>query len=1137
VKKKRPPVMLVTSLVIAVLVFFLPSLLCLPPVIDYGQRLLSRQLSVSLSMQSCSLGWLQGVRCENLRYQDPAKGIRVTSPQIAGDKGLLLLLLAPRYLGELTAEQPTLTFLPLAADVANSAPAAVESSGAGQTGGPTWWERITCKFAVHKGLVELDQGSRGRQEIARAIDIKGSLAEGTVEYSLAFRSGLEQEGHLRARGFVNLPTARQSPLDSLISRTEVDIKDLELSAFLDLAASRSDFPRGGGVLAASGQVVTAGIEAFEVRGETSLRGLHLAGGFLGADQPAVDQVLFTFKGSRTATTGWRLATLKLVSDPVRFEASGSYDQAVAVLAAKGSVNLPAVAAQLPHLLSLHEQTRIGEGKVDFSLDVSGTPEELALQGACRTSRLAVVHGGRSFAWDAPLSMAVDAERRQGKTTVRTLQAHTPFLEALGSGSVDDFSFRATANLGRMSEELEKIFAFKYHGIGQLTLTGSSQITADGRYQLATRIGINQLALSRAGTPVLPPHNLLLTGTATALPAFFQYGEIHALQVEGEFWPGKFSFSAQDGEPQTGKRPTDCSLSGAFDLERLGLFYQGLAGVVPEVRWGGIFSFDGSGAWEDQRLSLEAMEGRVDRLAVNVGRYTHKEARVNVSMANAMATGTGPVAVRGLKVADNWEDFTEQERPKFLVDFQQQRLDVRHLNFSAAAVGGRGSLLVTDWRQPRGEVAAELQTRSDAAFLAGILKAAGWFPEDLGMKGRTRALLTTRSGGEQEPLAVLDVQVEPFALVRAKKKLFADPRLTFQARVLGNVSGDGGVKIQDFRLHTAPLRVAGTGLVQRRMPASLELQGTLTPDLKYFSEMLGSLIGQKIAMTGERDASFLFASPLNRSTALQQMTLSARLPVDQLRYRGIALHRLEIPVEFNRGKLQAAIAGELGGGRVTLTPQWVFEGRKTLLSLPAASQVLEQVVLQPSLQDRILAPLHPLFGSLAQPKGPIDLRLDEFSWPVSAKKVEQPVFRVTVGLDKVQLQPTRILRELLDLNGLNDKPLRMKEQDVACEGRDGRVTCKPVHLLAGEVEIGISGMVGKDRSLAYLVQMPVLAPLADKVAQTFQAGTLVSAEITGPLDDPVYDQAALLAEATDQLLKAAVEKKPRPEADKPSGNEP
>ena len=1136
-KKKRPSAMTAASLAIAALVLFLPSLLCLPPIIDYAQRFISRQFSVSLTVQSCSLGWWQGFSCENLRYQDPARGFRLTAPRLAGDKGLLLLLLAPQYLGAITAEQPQVTFFPLPAGVAGDERPAVGASSSEQAGRPAWWERLTCRFTVQKGLVEFDQGQNGCQEIAREIDLKGSLAVGTIDYALAFRSGSQQEGHLRAHGFINLPTARQSLFDSLISRTEVDIKDLELSGFLDLAASRSNLPRGRGVLAATGHVVTAGIKDFEVQGETSLRGLHLSGGFLGPDQPAIDQLLFTFKGSHNAATGWRLAALDLTSDPVRLEASGSYDHAVAALAAKGSVNLPVVAAQLPHLLSLHEQTRFREGTVDFSLDVTGTPQELELKAACRTGRLAVVHKGQSFFWDTPLSLVIEAGRRQDKTTVRILQAHTPFLEAQGSGSADDFSLQATANLGLMSEELRKLFALKYHANGSLTVAGSSKIQEDGRYQLATRIGINQLTLNRAGVPVLPSHDLLLTGAATARPAFFQDGGLSALRVETDFWPGKFSFSTQDSESEAGKSQTSCAASGELDLERLNNFFHGFTGTVPLVKWGGLFAFDGSGSWEDHRLSVQVLEGRMDRLAVSAGRYSHKEAQVTVSLANAIAVRPRSVVVRGLKVAENLEDFTEQERPIFLVDFQRQRLDLRHLNFNAAALRGRGSLLLGDWRQPHGEVVTEIQAESDAAFLVNPLKAADWFPENMTMKGQAQTTLKTRSGGEQELLTDLAVQVEPFELLRAKKKWFGAPRLSFNASVQGDLLGEGALKIPAFKLQTTPLQVAGTGLMQRGTHASLELQGTLAPDLQYFSRLLASGTGQKILLTGQTEGSFLYASPLKRPLALHEVTLSARLPVDLLRYRGLELRRLEFPVELNRGKLQVVIDGELSGGRVTLEPQMTLDARRTVMELPASSQILKDVVLQQPWVDRILGPLHPLFGALAKPKGTIDLRLDEFSWSRNEKGMQQPVFQATLGLGKVQFKPTKVLRELLDLNGIEDKTLQSKEQEVTCTGKEGLVSCKPVHLVAGGIEIGISGTVGKDRSLAYLLQMPVLSPLAGKVEQSLQVGVSVSVEIAGTLDAPVIDQEALLAAVTDQLIKAAVEKPPQPVAAESSGNEP
>ena len=91
----------------------------------------------------------------------------------------------------------------------------------------------------------------------------------------------------------------------------------------------------------------------------------------------------------------------------------------------------------------------------------------------------------------------------------------------------------------------------------------------------------------------------------------------------------------------------------------------------------------------------------------------------------------------------------------------------------------------------------------------------------------------------------------------------------------------------------------------------------------------------------------------------------------------------------------------------------------------------------------------------------------------------------------------------------------------------RILCTPLHLLTGEADIGISGSVGKDRKLDYLVQMPVTEHLAGKVQLPVQQGVSVSAAITGTMDAPFFDQQALLTQVTGQLTKAAAEKSEQP----------
>ena len=1135
VKGKRRSVIIAASLVIGVLLFFLPSLLCLKPVVRSTLGSINRQLPGSLAVQACSLGWWQGIHCEGLSYEDPALGVRLTAPKLTGDKGLFVLMVAPQYLGEITIDQPVVTLLaqPTGGDTTRHNEAAAVSPGGppvlaqeSAAVGPPWWERLTFRGKVTKGLVVLDQAQGLKQEIARDIDFKGSLAVGTVNYAFAFRSGLEgQEGTLRAEGFINLPTARQSLFDALISRTEVEIKGLEIAAFLDLAASRWNFPKGNGVLDATCQVATAGIDDLEMQGETALKGLHLSGGFLGLDQPTVDQFLFKFKGSHKGKEGWRLTTLNLASDPVRFEANGSYDRAMAALTAKGSLNLPVLTAQLPHLLSLHEQTTFKEGAVDFALNVSGTPEEFAMQADCRTGRLTVAHKGLSFSWNTPLALVAEVDRRRGDTVVRTLQAHTPFLDAQGGGGANDFNFRATIDLGRMFEELGKIFALDVHGKGKMAVTGSSKKQDDGRYRLDTRIGIGDFSLARGGAPFRPPHDFLLTGEAWAPPSFFQQGTFTSLQIKGDSWPGKISFFTQKSNPESGKEQTSCSIQGQIDLERMNSFFYGLVGVAPPCKLSGTVSFDSSGGWENKILFLDALDGKIAKLAVTGKGYSLQEPQVSVSLANKGPVGANPFVVSELMVADNWQDFIEKERPFIRADFQRQRLDLRHLTLKAAGMTARGSLLLGNWRQPQRDFVAEVSGQPNATFLTTLFKAAGWLAKDLSLKGRAQATLKVKPSGEQKMLTELAVQMEPFELFRGKKKIFADPRLLLKATLLG---GDDEVAIPAFLLQTTPLQLAGTGLLQRtRAPASLELQGAMTPDLSFFSDLLTSATGQKVALVGKQEGVFLFSSPINLPVDVQQMTLAARIPVDSFRFKGLELRQFDMPVEINRGKLRAVIAGELSGGRVELQPQWDSGARRLEVSLPSFSQILQDFPLLQPLVAGVLAKMHPLFGVLAQPEGLIDVRLNSFSWPMNAKGMQSPVFKATIGLGKMQLKPTKALQELFDLGGIDYKELQFKERDVACEGDGARILCAPLHLLAGEAEIGISGSIGRDRTLDYLVQMPLTEHLAGKVQLPVQQGASVNVAIIGTLEAPVFDQQALLTQVAGRLTKTAAEKPEQP----------
>jgi hypothetical protein len=1146
VRKKGRAVILVVSLMVGAL-FLLPSLLGSRPVLHAVLGLGSRHLTGTLEVEACSLGWLQGLRCEQVRYDDPPRGLRFEAPRLTSDKGLLLLLAAPSYLGEIILDHPTLSFLPPQSGHKPPRTQANDSTGAESKPGASnqerhapasWWERLTFRLQVNSGGLVLVEGKPPGRKLAQEIKLTGSLAMGTVNYDVYLRSAL-QGGYLRAKGFVNLPTAGQSFLETLISRSEVEIKDLELADFLDLAASRSPTPRGKGVLNAAFHLNAAGFEDLEVRGETFLRGLQLTGGVFGEEHPMLDQLNFIFKGSHRTGEGWRLSALDLQSEPIRLTGGGSFDGKTVSLAAKGSVNLSTIAAQVPRLLGLHEKTTITEGTADFSLGVTGPSEALAIRAECRTDRLKIVHDDQKYSWNTPLDLLAEADYSQGKTAFRTLLIHTPFFEARGSGGIDDFALQAGGDLDQMFQELGKIFALTVHAKGRTELSASTLRREDGGYNLESRISIQGFALSRGKAALLPPHDFLLSGKVGAAPSFVQDGALQSVQIDGNFWPGKVTLMAEDLQRSAGQAPNNCTLKGAVDLERLNTLVRGFADSPPFPVLKGKLEVDGAGRCEGRLVSLQSLNGTVEQLMVAGGGAAVQEPQVVFAMGEVERwNGRRSVAVRELMVAANWQDLSEQEQPVFLVDFDRQRLEVRHLGWASAKTSVDTDFVVEDWRQPAAAFSAAFRAETDGVLFTDMARAAGWFPADLTVKGRVWADLATVSGERQGNRTDLTLRMEPFEIWRGKEKIFTDSRPILKLSLHNEEKNGGAVSIPAFFLHTAPMRIEGAGLVARNNPPSLELQGQMTPDFVALAPLLAPILGREAVVTGNRPGDFLLSLPLAFPLRKEQLTFSAQVPVDSLQFQGAGLRQLTLPVDLNRGKLRVNIDEKLDGGRVNLQPLWDFTTPQAAMTLPPATQLFKDVPLKSPLVRSLLGRMHPLFGALAQSQGTIDLRLESFSVPMVGKGPPRPTYTATIALGRVKFKATDVLREILDLGGFGQEWMRCREQELVCEGKNGLVSCTPVHLMAGAAEFGLKGHVNINDSLQYQVRLPLGKQLADKAQLIVQAEATVEAEVGGTRAKPVFDQAAFLAGLSGQLRKGIELEQPKAagEAEQPPTSE-
>lgn len=1121
----------VVVLAIPALVFGLPLLLSRSSLVVGLAEKIHPRLQGRIQVQSCSFHWLGGISCDGVQYRDPQLNLEVHLPRVRSNKGLLTLVLAPHYLGELTVERPKLVFHPRTglAQV-DSPPAASNPLPQNANQRPvSWWERWRLQLNLQGGRVVAAQSDgTSAKVLAREVNLQAGLAQGTVTYALAFR-GQEAHGHFRAQGFVNLPNPGQPFFPSLVSRSTLDIAHLEIEPLLELAAARMPrIPRGKGVLDAACRLHVAGSEQFALEGDTSLRGLELTGGVLGADHPVCDELTFRFQGNRHPVTGWQLTALELHSQPLHLSARGVLDRKRADLTAHGEANLAQLAAQLPHLLAIHAQTSVRQGRLRWGLRAIGPLESLGLKADCTTDRLEVIHAGHPYTWNNPLVLQAEATLNSRGIGFTELRARAPFLTVDGRGGREAFTLEATADLDPLFEELARIFTLDLRAKGRLDYALSTQLLDDDQVRVESRLGIENFELSRSGKSLLPPHPLSVRATVIGAPWFALRDGLHSLRVEGEGWPGTFSLRADDIQaapsPETAA-PANCQINGRLDLQRLTPILRSLQPEPPRLQAGGMLQLEASGQWRRQHLLLDRLKGDItDFVLVGTDVPLFREPRLRLGLEGGPLS-RGRLNLGELRIVAGGDELPSREPAFCRIDLEGPEDEVRHLRLESDQ-----GVAVVHWsvkgqpgKPPHARL--ELQGLGQLAPMTAWARQRGWLGPGLVLAGQARFGMIRRffldpGAAETE----LTASIQNFAVMKGKKPLVSDPGVRLDVRFSPTSEADGAEKITRLGLTTSRFSLTGTGVAHTgENPPRLELQGELRPTPAALTPLAATLVPGDLVIRDPVKGPFLFSGPLRLPLDLSQMILSGRFPVDALRYRGLRLEDVTVTADLNRGLLRLPLTGRMDGGQVDVRPQWQQEEAGWLLTLPPGSQVLRDVPVNRAMTTGLLHLLPPL-GCLVQATGTISVTCTSFRLPLT-RRSGQADFAVVIDVEKARPRAVQALREVLAVAGLTNQPLRFKERELVCEGWGGSITCAPLRLEVGHRDITITGSMRRNGDLAYRVELPVNEALTRQARVSVFGRFAAVAEISGTRAATLFDQQAFLAGLAAQLTATLPQPQP------------
>ncbi|RTZ98916.1 MAG: hypothetical protein DSY90_02695 [Deltaproteobacteria bacterium] len=718
-KKRFGFTLLLSLIALLIVVALLPTIVSTNLAKDQVVKMINGRLPGELHIDQWSLGWLGGIQCDGIVYQDVPAGISIQVDRVAVSKGLLALALNYRKPGVVEIVRPRGTIslpdtAPSSGEPAGSPPSSEEtgtvgsvpSSGthrpSGEKPGPFVLPLIAAEVHVSDGAVRVVYPDKKEEVVARNIMFKLNSRdpEKPVIYQLSAHAG-EGNGEITGQGSVLIPPgggAGSNPTQSnqIQSNADITIKEWNLAPLLAVGAAVSDIPSGRGTI--NGRLHLQGDPAagLHLTGQVIGTDIRLAGGRLKTDRPSVKKITCRVDALQNGKA-WTINQLDIDSIPVRGTVKGRQDKTGSRrFQVKGALNLAEISAQLPATLNLKPGTRITRGEVAVAATVESDAQTTHFDGKIHLDQLVGRSGGKKLALDKPISATAAGAYGVDGIHLDTFSIQSAFLSGTGQGDLDDLRVNLKADLRAALKEAGKFIDTKgWRAAGKIKLAVHAGSRSEATHFIAADLDSDAFQLIRKNRVVIPRHRL-----RTHLTADVQLDKKSRLQailkpsVDFDAWAGKGGVNADrlvfnsNGTLSAIKK---LAIRGTYHLKPLSTLAGVFGGLPADTTLHGTADVSLAGDFDGQTITLE-------KVAVNMTDFSCQARKKRLNYRKLQLTAQGK-----LRPSDRSVDFKR-------VDLRAGR---EHIRLSP--------LKIPDWSKMADSLTLQMEGNADLSRFHALLR--------------------------------------------------------------------------------------------------------------------------------------------------------------------------------------------------------------------------------------------------------------------------------------------------------------------------------------------------------------------------------------------------------------------------------
>jgi hypothetical protein len=1088
------------------LVALAPSLLSTGP----GRRAVLSQvngrLNGRLDVDRWSLGWFSGFRMEAVSLKDADGRPAVEAASVTLPASVPALLGGNKALGDVQVESPRVTLVLLEDGTTNLQSIFPPSEK------PAEWP-MALPFDLSGKIVIRDAEVRARpwnvQNAVVLTDLNAEIDIASLSKPIqleATASVGERRAPLKVSGAVTPVHDGKIDPAAVDGTLSVTLDGMDLGELSPLASAFGAPVAAAGTLSLTLDAQVAGAARLSAIGSVRTEGLQLSGGPLGEDRPMIGSTRFDFD---LASEDGRLTvnTLNFVSLPVQAEASGWIGAMRTGALPTGSLkmglhaDLPALAALVPNSLNLQQGLTVTGGTMtlDATLASEAGGEGPRFESALRIEGLAARQGGRELSIEKPIRLDLAAAQTASGPRLDRLDLDSPFARATGSGTLDEFSMQLTSDLDALTREVGKFVALDGRAMsGAATLTLATSRADNSKRNLNAQLRIEALALSG-----FTPKPLLFNKASVGFKAVALLGKLSqptalegvALTLSAPVVGA--SFTADRAEPAPGQplpvRFENAALNVNADLAHI-CGAAGGCGLLPAgLSAAGQISLACPLTIQEGLLSTPALDLQAANLKVTLDGKTFSEPLLQV---------TGLIQARPAARSIEARDI------------------VAHTSFGDLRLPHAS---LADWSAPlAGPAEAEIDGTVDLEALHAAATGFLPLPPDTVLKGTAdlELLISAASPARLSLNAALaDLHLERPGLPAVDEKkvaLSAQAQADFAAR---------RADIASLSIQSSFLALQAKGsLSDWSATKTLQAKGTLTPDWARIAPLIAAVTGKPLQMTGRKERPFDLRLPLGEkdpAALLRAATVRLGLGIDSASSEGIEIAPLDLAISADSGKASADVTGGLLGGTLNLPLRIDATGDQARLSIPEKTALLTGVQINDALADRVLSRFSPVFARSVNTTGVVGLTVNRLNVPIDGVLLAGASAETELDLAGVAFRSEGFLGELLDLARVGQATLmKLPDQRVAVELRDGLIRQSPMALTFGHYTMTLSGATGLDGTLDMVAELPVTPGMVpDKNIYELLKDETLRVPVTGTVAKPSIGS-NILSDNLDKLVRSA-----------------